>query len=194
MDCGRGGGVFLPFLWMLEVAWHYKNITIPNFNLSFDKNGMGIVLAEHPNLKSGPTLGTTQETNEKAAYVRIRVDALSKTTIKGCFAFITALEKQPKGTTAFTHIALPQPIPLKGQQFDIIPEVPCMLDFLMSGEWDNRLVSPTYWPFILRDVFKDEATYRFTFIVNGDGVSKTKRVDVIWKGKWDSIEAVQVAG
>jgi hypothetical protein len=39
-----------------------------------------------------------------------------------------------------------------------------------------------------------EATYRFTFIVNGDGVSKTKRVDVIWKGKWDSIEAVQVVG
>jgi hypothetical protein len=179
-------------IWMLEVAWRYRQDMIPNINLSFDKNGMGIVLALHQIRQTGPTPETIQEAEWRASYVRIRVDALSKSTVKGCTAYITALEKRPKGTTAFTPVPIPQSISLRDQQFDIIPAVPHLIDFLRSGEWDNKVFPTCAWPLILRDVFNDEGTYRFTFIVNGDGLSKTMQMDVTWQGRWDSITGDEV--
>jgi len=157
---------------LFEYAHRKRTELVPRIRLSFDQHGMGIVLSAHQ--PSVPAPGLKEP---KSSWVRIRADAQSKRTVRGCSAFVTALEKRPSGTTAFTPVPLPQSI---------------FIDFLMSGDWDNKLVATCHWPFILRDVFNDIATYRFTFVINGDGVSQTMKVDVGWNGKWDSITAAEL--
>jgi ribosome-associated translation inhibitor RaiA len=49
------------------------------------------------------------------------------------------------------------------------------------------------WPLSLKDAFKEDATYRFTFAVNHENVTKKIQVDVNWRGQWDTIQANEVA-
>jgi len=187
---GIFAGLLLLLYFVGEYATRLRLQIAPCLNVSFDQNGMGMVLAVHRSTSPTPTSGTERES--RSSYVRIRIDALSKTTVHGCSAFIIALEKRLKTAAAFTPISLPEPVSLREQQFDVVPQVPSMVDFLMSGEWDNKLVPVSYWPFILRDAFNDQAIYRFTFVVNGNGASERKQIDVNWEGKWDSITATEV--
>jgi hypothetical protein len=57
------------------------------------------------------------------------------------------------------------------------------------GQFDNKLGFTVPTPFTLERALDDNATYRFTIEVNGDGISETIQVEVDWTGKWDSIVA-----
>ena len=75
------------------------------------------------------------------------------------------------------------------EPFNVYPNMPHTVDFLRTDERDNKLAaSPGIsWPYILEDVFHDKGTYKFTITVNGEGVSKSRTVEIDWKGHWDTI-------
>jgi hypothetical protein len=85
---------------------------------------------------------------------------------------------------------MPDVVILK-QDFSISHKVPHMISVLRSGE-DNQLHPALSWPLALHDVFKEPATYRVTVVVDAGGISQAIDVDVVWNGKWDTIDAKPV--
>jgi hypothetical protein len=113
--------------------------------------------------------------------------------VKGCRAYIVGLEKIRETDDKFIPIALPHGLWLREQPFDVLPGVPCTVDFLSSGNniKPNKLTLTGESPLALRDVFDDVATYRFTIAVNAEGVTEQIRVDIEWSGQWDKITGCQ---
>jgi hypothetical protein len=130
----------------------------------------------------------------EARYVRIQIDTVTKITVKDCVVGISALEKRIEGSAAFVPVVIPQLIFLREEPFQVYPNMPRMVDFLLANKSENKLslANNIPWPFILSKVFEDKGTYRFTFIVNGEGVSVSKTVDIIWNGYWDAITGREV--
>jgi hypothetical protein len=50
-----------------------------------------------------------------------------------------------------------------------------------------QLGGSTPWPFRLENALDDEATYRFTIEVIGDGIAKSICVAIVWTKRWDTI-------
>jgi hypothetical protein len=195
-----GAGIVLVFWWLLSYAMKLRVATTPRFSVSFNQEKSGVVLAIEkimpPERMFAPPeeLKRMKPTHEyRAHYLRIFVAATSKATVKNCRAFIVSLEKQLMPDTAFLIINLPQAIPLTENSFDVLPNIPCHVDFMKASEQDNRFCRTGYWPYVLERVFDEEGTYRFTFAVNGDGVTADHlQVEVVWRGKWDLITAHQL--
>lgn len=163
----------------------------PKFALSFHPEAEGI--ARTPIQKI--FVGRGADGNPlMSTYVRIRVEAISKNTVKNCKAFLTGLEKESADGKSLSTIALPHGIALKnGQMFDVYPNVICHVDFLICTSDYNRLNVPDAdWPLELQLVFNDTGTYHFTLTVNGDGLSESITVAVAWPGTWDKITARQI--
>jgi hypothetical protein len=78
------------------------------------------------------------------------------------------------------------------KSFDVLPGVPCTIDFLSCSSQNNRLALTGQSPLALGNVFDDIATYRFTIAVNADGITEHIRVDIEWSGRWDKITGCQV--
>jgi hypothetical protein len=83
-------------------------------------------------------------------------------------------------------------ISLTPSPIDVHPRIQNVLGFLKAGEADNELSGTTPWPFRLEGALKEEATYRFTIEVIGDGLAKNIRVTVVWTKRWNAITAYKV--
>jgi hypothetical protein len=180
------------FWFTLEYAVRKNRLLRPKIRLSFEPDGLGIVLARERVTFRGAASGTVNVVEFRATYVRLRADALSKTTVKGCSAFLVGLEKKIEGSKNFVTIKLPQSIPVGPPQFDVFPGVPATIDFLRVNESDKKPMPPREWPLVLDDAFQEHGTYRFTFIVNGGDVPEKYRVDIKWDGKWNGLTGRQV--
>jgi hypothetical protein len=106
-----------------------------------------------------------------ATYVRVRIEAVSKTTIAGCKAFLTKIEKESPFGDKTSNIQLPQSINLRnGLTFDVYPDVLSTVDFLICSAYNNKLRVPeSDWPLSLQHLFDDTGTYHFTITARAVG-------------------------
>jgi|ERR1019366_7074184 broad specificity polyphosphatase/5'/3'-nucleotidase SurE len=171
--------------------------TTPKFGVYFDQDRCGIVSAiERAPIVSTGIYGSARITEGQAfhaLYIRICVNAASHVVVRNCQAFLLSLEKQQNPNETFIYINLPQPIQLTDKPFDVMPNIPRMVDFMKTSEQDNKFSRTGYWPNALENAFSDNATYRFTIAVNGDGITAPPiKIDVVWQGIWDRVSAHQV--
>ena len=166
-----------------------RRMVTPSFSLSTDKGG-AIVIAVDRQYDAGGHF--VKEFTSR--YVRIRADALSKINIRDGVAFITELKKRPLQRTDEEIIHLPQPILLEDERrpFTIYHAVPKMIDFIKCDEEHNRLFVIGRWPIVMENAFEDRAFYTFTIMVNAGGVSASRKVEVMWNGKYDEMTARDV--
>lgn len=175
--------------WRIWVVEHCKVLALeerlrPKFRVSFDQQRGGMVLAKHGH-SAGPD----------AYYFRICVEATDEAATIECRAYITALEKRTGAEHAFVHVQLPQAICLTNEPRKVGYGVSEQIDFIIANSSDNALhPAPTIsWPLVLAEVFSEQSVYRFTFKVNGDGITaQAICVEVVWKGQWDRVGATQV--
>jgi hypothetical protein len=171
-----------------------KKRLAPRLSLSFHRDAEG--LARTPITFSHGGYGSPQIVTQEfmATYVRIRTEVLSQTTVAGCRAFLTKLQREGVDGKTVAEIALPHSVILRGgQPFDVHPNVVHTVDFLMCTSQNNKLGVPeSNWPLALRDIFNDTGTFHFTITVNADGISDSITVAVGWPGQWDKITARQV--
>jgi hypothetical protein len=184
--------LILLLYFVVEHATRLRLRLVPKLRLSFGPVEEAIVQTpvRTPTgqlVYTGPTTLTFGTSEHMASYVRIRVEAISETTVRGCTAFLIGLEKRTPPSSQFIPIRLPQDVALGAQPFDVFPHVRCIVDFLFCSANDNKLTVTGAWPLGLRDAFDDIATYRFTIAVNADGPTETTRADIDWAGKWDTI-------
>jgi hypothetical protein len=171
-----------------------KRRLAPKIKLSFHPEAEGVV--QTPITVSHGVFGSpqivTQEFN--ATYVRIRVEALSETTLTGCKAFLTKLHRERVDGKTVSEIVLPHSINLKaGQPFDVHPGVLHTIDFLACSSENNILVVPqSDWPNSLRATFQETGTYHFAITVIASGIGDSITVAVGWSGQWNKIAGRQV--
>ena len=168
-----------------------KQKLTPKIHLSFHPEAGGVEKTP-VTLAQGTSGSARQET--MATYVRLRVEALSKTTVPGCKAFLKRLQKENADGKTVSEIPLTHSITLKSDQpFDVHPSVVHTIDFLICTAMDNKLMVPEcVWPNPLRQVFDKMGTYRFTIMVSDGGIGDSITVAVGWPGQWDKIVARQV--
>ena len=166
--------LLLLLYFVIEHATRLRLRLLPKLKLSFNPNEEGIAQ-------------TPTNIERMASYVRIRVEALSATTVKGCTASLVGLDKRVPPSSEFVPIPLDHGMALRDQPFDVFPNVRSTVDFLVCIDNINKLTPTGYWPFSLRGAFDDVATYRFTIAVNGDGLTTKTQVDIDWRGAWDTI-------
>jgi len=181
----------------IEVERKLAEKTTPNFTVSFDQERGGIVNAvDQTKIEMPGTYGGTifrPGPSYNASCLRILIKTKSDVPVKRCQAFILSLEKQAQPDEAFIYVELPQRIPLQTGPFEVLPNIPYPVDFMKASDQNNKLVRTGEWPNVLARAFDDLATYRFTIAVNGDGITaKPIKVDVVWRGQWDTISASQV--
>ncbi|MGB7090647.1 MAG: hypothetical protein WA465_06905 [Methylovirgula sp.] len=104
-----------------------------------------------------------------AAYLRIRVRTVSYLPVNRCQAFISSLEKQSDPDQVFIYVDLPHPIPLQAEPFEVLPNIPRMIDFMKTSSKDSKFVRTGGWPNALARSFDEPATYRFTIAVTAMG-------------------------
>jgi hypothetical protein len=182
---------FIFAIWMLEVAAHYRKKLLPKIGVSFNRTGEGIVRTKTVVVEQDVT-GAIKRRDDEAVYIRITLSAVSQITVRGCVAFLTEIEKKLIPTGPFIKIPVAGGIPITQTPIDVHPRVPTSVDFLKSGRSDNKLEFSMAWPLRLLGALDDNATYRFTIEVNGDGITETIRVDIDWAGKWDTVTGHQV--
>ncbi len=90
--------------------------------------------------------------------------------VKSVRALLVNLEYRAKPDETFLVINLPQHIPLNNNPVDMLPGSARQFDFIKASA-PNHLLPTAYWPNALRDAFNRTGTYRFTFLVNGDGLN-----------------------
>ncbi len=171
----------------------------PQFKLSFHPSAEG--LEETPILIPVHDMGAygarTIMQPHRGMYVRIRVEATSKKSVRNCPAFLTRLEKENEDGNGISEIRLPHRIPLNGGQlYDAHQNTLSPIDFLMSRSSDNRIVvtAADQWPLALADVLAQPGTYRFTIAVVGDDLTDAITIAVTWHGKWNGLSARVVSG
>jgi hypothetical protein len=171
----------------------------PAFRVYFDQERGGMVDAitkstSHTGMSAYGT-PIIQEKSTRSKYFRIWVEATSAATVEQCEGYIVSLERRNNENEAFIHAAVPQPLSLKAEPFDVVPGVRRAIDFVMSDETGRFDHSPeVYWPYTFDNFLSQVGTYRFTFVVHGGGVTAPSiRVEVHWRGQWDAIFAEQVA-
>jgi hypothetical protein len=175
-----------------ERVMELENKIGPKLALSFHPEAEGLVQTPVVIRRQDPGAVTPIMQTTKSSYVRIRVEALSETTVTGCTAFLVGLEKSSAGD-AFVAIQLPHAILLR-DSFDVPPKVWRTVDFLTATEGQNKLAGASEgWPLSLLDAFNEVGTtYRCRLAVNGNGITSEIKVDVIWRGQWDQITAFEV--
>jgi hypothetical protein len=172
---------------IFEYAHRKRMELVPKFDLTFDSDKGGIVFT--PTKVTRIVNGIIEHIDSHGAYIRVRVDNESATAIKECFAFITSIEKKDKQTGAFVPVPLPYAIPLASGPITIYSKIPNFIDFLKVGELENVPEPSGQWPLTLQRAFQEETSYVFETSVVANGLTKAKKVEVIWSGQWDKISA-----
>jgi hypothetical protein len=168
---------------MMETAYRLAQWIKPTIDVSFNPEVEGIVKTRTE--VYGPD--NVKIRDDKANYIRITLSTRSRKAVKGCAVFLTKLEKRLIPTGPFIDIPLRGALPLTPRPVDVYPRVPTTVDFLSTGEFDNKLVGAIPWPFILDGALNDSATYKFTINVVGDDVATTICVEIDWAQRWDLI-------
>jgi hypothetical protein len=76
---------------------------------------------------------------------------------------------------------------------DVPPRVPQVVDFLSSGERENKLSIAGETPLVLVGVLDEITTYRFTImVVPQDCPDRSICVEINWGGKWNTISGREV--
>jgi hypothetical protein len=177
-------GLLLLLCWVIESGTKQRQSLLPKISVSFNPAAEGMVQTR-TEVYDGPK----KVRDDRAVYIRITINALSRTTVKGCVAFLTKVEKRAKPASLFADVPISGALALTQTPFDVYPRVPATVDFLKCGQFDNRLGFSVPTPFRLENILDNHATYRFTIEVNGEGVSETRCVEVDWTGTWDGIVA-----
>jgi hypothetical protein len=185
---GLIAGLLLFLYFMIACANRLRLQLEPKINVSFNPNGEGMVTTPTEIYKDGKLFA-----HDEAVYIGITLQALSRTTVKNCVAFVTGIEKRRISNDHFIEIPVHGPLNLTPTPIDVHPRIPMPIAFLKAGQFDNKLgFTVDGLPLRLRDTFDEQGTYRFTINVNGEGITETIRVEVDWTGKWDGITARQV--
>ena len=196
------------YLWrqLTQRNTELEEMTRPKYKLYFDPDGYGIqqtpvqVKFHVPASSgfSGSSLGIGTGlggfdyiVEHMATYVRIQIEALSNATITGCRAHLVKLEKVSSDGN-LVLIPLPHGILLNETPKDVLPQVPCSIDFLECHNENNILKGSGLWPLALRDVFSEHGTYRFNIVVTNPQCSERISVDIRWSGLWDTITGLEV--
>jgi hypothetical protein len=178
---------------MIEYATRLRLSLIPKLALSFNPLKEGIVQTPIEVPVQGSISGQVLIKEYRASYVRIRIDALSKTTVKGCAAYLTKIEKRRHPGEAFVEVPLSADLLLTPTPIDVPPKVRGTVDFLTCNDLHNKLVLSTPAPFTMRDIFDEPGTYRITIVVIAGDIDKTIQVEIDWSSKWDMIVGRQIA-
>jgi len=184
---GVVAGLLLVLYFLIEHATRLRLQLEPRLKIAFNPDAEGIVRTPTEIYAEGKKIA-----DDEAVYIRVTLQALSRTTVKNCVAFLTGIEKRRISTDPFIEVPVHGAIYLIPNPIDVHPRIPMPIDFLKSGRSDNKLEFSMPWPFRLRGALDEQATYRFKIDVNGDGITETIQVEVDWTGKWDAITARQV--
>jgi hypothetical protein len=171
---------------MVEYAVGLKEALTPKLGVTFNPRAEGIIRTP-----MWVTTGDGQvKRDEEAVFVSVTVNALSKTSVKNFIGFITKIEKKMEDGSSFIDIPVYGHIKLNDPGI-VYPRVPSVLNVLRTSKTEGTLNFAAPWPLTLQDAFKDHGIYTITVEVNGDGVTETIKVEVVWNGKWDEIKARQ---
>jgi hypothetical protein len=180
-------GLALLLFWTLQYANQLRKLLEPNVSLSCDPARGCVVVT--PIVMRGPG---GDQIESQAVSVRVLVQSTSKVAPKNATAFLTKFERQSVGGGAWEprqHHELVQ-LTWTSETFetDLSDAFPKSINVLHIGAHDNQI---TFWrvamPLSLRGFFDTVTTYRFTVAVIADGRTKTTRLEVDWKGQWDTI-------
>jgi hypothetical protein len=173
----------------------------PKIRLSFDPDSAGIQqtpiqtvtkITVPPIAPLGANVPGTPEgvynlvQERPATYLRVHAVSLSSITIAGCWAYITEIEKVTADGVV-TPVLMPHGIKLSEHEFSVSPSVLTGIDFLIADSAENKLTFPNYTPLVLRGVFKDPALYRLRIVVQNNDTHANIRVQVDWRGQWDTV-------
>jgi hypothetical protein len=195
-------------LWKREVD---KNAVLearlaPKIRLFFNPDGFGIqsvpvqtvTRIEYPPTRShavnipdtpGGVLNIPHQ--HMATYVRIQVETLSSTAVMDCEASIVELERVLSDGSLLPLITGSN-VGLKDATPVFRPGVPSHIDFLVCDSRDNTMNVPTEWSYYLANAFDDPATYRFKIVVGNNDFSTDIRVEIDWRGQWDTVTGREV--
>jgi hypothetical protein len=140
-----------------------------------------------------PDAGLSVPIRGKARYIRLQAETLSTTEVARCLAHITRLSRiTPDGR--YIAINLPHGISLFDKPRDIWPLVPFTIDLLICDNTNNGPMVPVpWWPSSLLDAFTHPGSYLFEIVVTASGVSESIRVQIDWKGRWNTLSGRQIA-
>jgi hypothetical protein len=184
---GSVAALALLLFWVLQYANQLRQELKPNIELSFDPaRGCVVVTPVLLGLADG------NQRESEATSVRVLVQAATKVAPKNATAFLTKFEKQSVGGGAWEprqHHELVQ-LTWTSNTFetDLSDAFPKSVNVIHIGAHNNQI---TVWgaamPLSLRDFFNTITTYRFTVSVIADGRTSTTRLEVDWRGQWDTI-------
>jgi hypothetical protein len=130
----------------------------------------------------------------RTIFARIRVDALSKTKVRECSAFLTEIET--KQGDAFVRYPIHDPVQLdqgSAAETIIAPKVPRFWDFIKIDKLPNSFpVFPGRTLLTMRDIFKEVGTYRLKLAVVGEGVVEEIALEMHWNGVPDQISIREI--
>jgi hypothetical protein len=192
---GLLAGLLALLYFLIEYANSLRLELQPKLRLSFDRERGCVVESPVQHYQDQPSAlvqGAIQRVlvkETRALYARIRADALSKTRVRGCSAFITAIESKIPPATVFTTYPIQDPIPLSAQEADVSPRVPSFWDFItVSQETGSVPQFPVPIKLTMRDAIKRPGTYRFTMQVVGEGIASEQKVEMDWTGDPANVE------
>jgi len=186
------------FVVILNAATKLRMAARPRIALSFEADGPGIAqaLVRNPSkVMFAPPNTFVEGSDQRANYVRIRIDAVSEVNVPHCSAAILAFARKLPGETDFTEILLPQNIKIMPDFFEVRVKIPHRIDFLSVGEKENKLypTAEVGWPFILEKAFNHPAVFQFDIAVNDGRNTKIIKVELDWNGKWDELKGRQIS-
>jgi hypothetical protein len=187
--------LLLLIYFLIEYANRLRTELEPKLKVCFDRERGCLVDSPVQHYQDQPSTlvqGAVQKVlikETRALFARIRADALSRTKVLGCSAFITAIESRIEAGATFTKYPIQDPIPLSTHEVDVSPRVPCFWDFItVSQETGSVPQFPVPIKLTLRDAIKQPGTYRFTMQVVGEGVTSEQKVEMDWTGDPTTVE------
>jgi len=191
---GLLAGLLLFIYFLIEYANRLRLELEPKLDVSFDRERGCLVDSPVQHYQDQPTtiagvVHRVMVKETRALYARIRADTLSKTRVRDCSAFITAIESRKQSSDAFTKHQIQDPIPLSAEEVDVPARVPWFWDFItVSQEPGSVPQFPVPIKLTLRDAVKQPGTYRFTMQVVGEGVTSEQKAEMEWTGDPAKVE------
>lgn len=181
-------GLLLVLYFVLEQATRLRLESLPKLKVSFDAERGCLVVCPVQYFRQEPgTYDNTPRTvlarETKSIFTKIRADAVSISKVRGCVAYITAIESEKQLTDQFERHPIHDPIPLASQEIDIPSKVPWFWDFMtISLEPGSTPQFPVPVKLNTYDAVKKQGIYRFTIQVVGEGVTSEQRIEMDWFG------------
>jgi hypothetical protein len=122
-------GLLLILYFLVQHATQLRKSLAPKISVLFNASGEGIVRTPTEIYEQRDGKWARVRT-DLAVYIRITIRALSQTTVKGCVAFLTKIEKRASPTSNFSDITIPNALALTQTPIDVYPRVFAVVDLL----------------------------------------------------------------